>query len=202
METGRGPMETLRELIMRRRSCRRYTEQPLPREELDRLIHEAVWVPSGSNNQPWRFVVVTDRKLLREYSDACKRDWLRELDKHPHMQQYERSMRDPSYNVFYDAPALVIVYGNLDSRWCTYDCTMVAYNLMLLAEAGGMGSCWIGFAHNIFANGGVRKELGLPDGYELVAPIILGFPDRSVSSPVTKPFHIEYIDGGARAPSP
>jgi len=67
METGRGPMETLRELIMRRRSCRRYTEQPLPREELDRLIHEAVWVPSGSNNQPWRFVVVTDRKLLREY---------------------------------------------------------------------------------------------------------------------------------------
>lgn len=191
-------MNTLENLIMNRRSCRCYTDDTLSREMLTDLINAAVWVPNGSNNQPWRFVVVTDRSLMKRYSDDAKNDWLSKLAETPHMQQYEEYIRDPGYNIFYNAPALVVIYGNTESYWRVYDCSMVAYNLHLLAEESGLGACWIGFAHNIFATRETKAEFEIPDNYELVAPVILGHP--ATSHPTTgtprKPFSIRFHDGG------
>lgn len=143
-------MDKIGNIIRRRRSCRAYTDESIPREKLIELINDAVWVPSGSNNQPWRFVIITDRALMKRYSDSAKSDWLQRLDEAPHMRQYEQAIKNPEYNIFYNAPALIIVYGNTESYWRVYDCSMVAYNLHLLAEEAGLGACWIGFAHNIF----------------------------------------------------
>jgi nitroreductase len=190
-------MKTITTLIMNRRSCRSYTDESLSRERLTDLINAAVWVPNGSNNQPWRFVVITDRALMKKYSDAAKSDWLASLAETPHLQQYEKALRDPEYNIFYNAPALVIIYGNSESYWHVYDCSMVAYNLHLLAEESGMGACWIGFAHNIFATKEQKVEFGIPESYELVAPVILGHPTAShptMGAP-RKPFSVHFYDG-------
>ena len=169
-------MDTIETITRRRTTCRNFTAEMLSREKIIKLINNAVWVPSGSNNQPWRFVVITDMAKMKAYSDAAKKNWLENLANSPHMQQYENSIRNPEYNIFYNAPALVIVYGNSESYWHTYDCSMVAYNLHLLAEEEGLGCCWVGFAHNIFADPSVKKELGIPEEYQLVAPVILGHP--------------------------
>lgn len=190
-------MKTLENLLMTRRSCRSFTDETLSREILENLINIAVWVPNGSNNQPWKFVVITDRALMKTYSDAAKSDWLARIAETPHMQQYEKAIRDPEYNIFYNAPALVIIYGNKESYWRVYDCSMVAYNLHLLAEESGLGACWIGFAHNVFALPDVQAEFGIPDNFELVAPVILGHP--AASHPATgtprKPFTINFYTG-------
>ncbi len=172
-------MQTFASLIKSRITCRKFSDQPLAKEDITHLIDTAVWVPSGSNNQPWHFVVVTDRDKLQAYSDAAKAAWLATLEDNPHMQQYEEFIRDPNYNIFYNAPALVIVYGNRESYWHVYDCSMVAYNLHLLAEEKGLGCCWIGFAHNILAEPAVKRGLGVPEQYELVAPVILGHPAQA-----------------------
>jgi nitroreductase len=169
-------MKMFENLLMNRRSCRSFTDDTLSREMLEKLINVAVWVPNGSNNQPWKFAVITDRALMKKYSDAAKSDWLAHIAEAPHMQQYEKAMRDPGYNIFYHAPALVVIYGNRESHWRVYDCSMVAYNLHLLAEEAGLGACWIGFAHNVFAMPDVQAALGIPDNFELVAPVILGRP--------------------------
>ena len=190
-------MRTFENLLMNRRSCRSFTDETLSREMLENLINVAVWVPNGSNNQPWKFVVITDRALMQKYSDAAKSDWLARIAETPHMQQYEKAIRDPEYNIFYNAPALVIIYGNKESYWRVYDCSMVAYNLHLLAEESGLGACWIGFAHNVFALPDVQAEFGIPDNFELVAPVILGHP--AASHPATgtprKPFTINFYTG-------
>lgn len=196
---GRGyqRMNTLTTLIKNRRSCRNYTDASLSRESLTDLINATVWVPNGSNNQPWRFVVITDRALLKKYSDTAKGDWLATLAETPHLQQYEQALRDPDYNIFYNAPALVIIYGNTESYWHVYDCSMVAYNLHLLAEESGMGACWIGFAHNVFAAKETKTAFDIPEDFELVAPVILGFPTASHPKTGTprKPFSVLFYDG-------
>ena len=56
---------------------------------------------------------------------------------------------------------------------------MAALNLMLAAHDRGIGSCWIGFANGIGNTPEIKKELNVPDEYERVAPIILGYPDGS-----------------------
>jgi len=190
-------MNSFKDTIMNRRSCRSFTEEPVSRETLTELINAAVWVPNGSNNQPWRFVVITDKELMKNYSDAAKRDWLARLPETPHMQQYENAIRDPGYNIFYNAPSLVIIYGNKDSYWRVYDCSMVAYNLHILAEESGLGACWIGFAHNIFAAADVKSEIGIPENFELVAPVIIGRPasNHPATGTPRKPFSITFYEG-------
>ncbi|HET6421091.1 MAG TPA: nitroreductase [Geobacteraceae bacterium] len=190
-------MDILKNLIKGRRSCRDFSDETISGERVESLINDAVWVPSGSNNQPWRFAVVTDKSMMKRYSDAAKEHWLRNLDKNPHMRQYVEYMKDPTYNIFYNAPVLIIIYGNRESYWHVYDCSMVAYNLHLLAEESGLGCCWIGFAHNIFGEPETMKELGIPKNYELVAPVILGFPAgprTSAENPnKRKPFEVSYF---------
>ena len=104
-------------------------------------------------------------------------------------------LRKPEFNIFYNAPALVIIYGDTSSHWRDYDCTMVAYNLMLLAEEDGLGSCWIGFAHRIFDMEEIKRELKVPEEYSLVAPIIVGHPAHTKQSPgiPRKPYVTEFI---------
>jgi nitroreductase len=190
-------MDTIKTITKRRQSCRNFTDEVLTQEKITELINDAVWVPSGSNNQPWRFVVVTGKAKLKDYSDAAKRMWLENLDRSPHMRQYEKLLRNPEFNIFHNASTLVVIYGNSESYWHIYDCSMVALNLSLLAEEEGLGSCWIGEAHNIFADPAVKKDIGIPDNYQLAAALILGHP----VSPRTgqenqnkrKPFEIKFL---------
>ncbi len=190
-------MSDIRSIIRSRRSCRDYSNEPLSRDCIDELINDSVWVPSGSNNQPWRFVVVTGKERMKKYSDTAKDGWLHVLGQSPHMRQYEEYIRNPDYNIFYNAPVLIVIYGNTESRWQVYDCSMVAYNLHLFAEESGLGCCWIGFAHNIFADPAIKRELGVPEQYELVAPLILGHPAQKKSDlqnpNARKPFEIAYF---------
>lgn len=189
-------MDTVRTTIKKRVTCRNFTDEALSRDTISGLIRDAVWVPSGSNNQPWRFVVVTDKARMKTYSDAAKRNWLENLDSCPFIRQYEEFLKDPDFNVFYNAPALIVIYGDSGSHWHVYDCSMVAHNLHLLAEEDGLGCCWIGFAHNVFADPAVKKELGVPEAYNLVAPVILGHPADKNTLPHNpnkrKPFDIHF----------
>lgn len=189
-------MNGIRGIIRRRTTCRNFSGQALSRETIGGLINDAVWVPNGSNSQPWRFVVITDRARMKIYSDAAKQGWLKNFDSSPHIHQYEKALKDPDYNIFYNAPALIIVYGSSDSYWHVYDCSMVALNLHLLAEEDGLGCCWVGFAHNIFSDPAVMQELGVPEQYRLVAPLILGHPaDKKAETEnpnKRKPFEIVF----------
>ncbi|RLA96090.1 MAG: hypothetical protein DRG32_05745, partial [Deltaproteobacteria bacterium] len=56
----------LLEIIRSRRSIRSYESKEVPREVLERLVEAARWAPSGSNLQPWQFVIVTDEERRRE----------------------------------------------------------------------------------------------------------------------------------------
>lgn len=165
------------ESIKTRRSIRKYKEEPLDKEVIQELIQTAIWCPSASNIQPWGFVVIQDQEYMKQLSDQSKAIWLANIDNIPRMQQYRGMMENQDYNIFYNAPALVIIYGKKGNVWSKNDCSMLAQNLMLAAWEKGIGSCWIGFAHNVCDTPEFREKYKIADDYELMAPIILGYPE-------------------------
>lgn len=190
-------MNSISEILKQRKSCRKFKDQVPSKETLNELINDAVWVPSGSNMQPWRFAVISNKEKLKSYSDKAKKMWLENLDECPYMKAYESTFTNPEANIFYNAPSLIVVYGDSESFWFNYDCSMVALNIHILAEERKMGCCWIGEAHNILAVPSVKQELGIPENYTLVAPIIIGYPDADREGKQNpnkrKPFKINFF---------
>jgi len=143
---------------------------------IERLICAATLAPSAMNLQPWAFAVLLDRKRIDEYADRARKwlleNWLSTGHDGPALEILEQ----PDFNIFYRAPALVIVLARSSSTQASEDCCLAAQNLMLAARDQGIGSCWIGFARPWLNLVATKHELGLPDDYQVVAPIILGYP--------------------------
>lgn len=148
-------MDTL-ELIQTRRSVRKYTGERVGDTDIDRILEAGRWAPSGLNNQPWRFAIIRKAGTKKELAAATK---------------YSA--------VILGADALIAVF--LD-RLAIYDKTKDAQsagaciqNMLLQAHSLGLGACWLG---QILAKADmVKKALGAPDSYELMAVITLGHPE-------------------------
>lgn len=166
----------LMDVINSRRSVRAYRPDMVERESIERILHAAVQAPSGMNSQPWAFGVIQGAKQLKGYSEQIKQFLLDSMDQMPWLAQYQEHFRDPEYNVFYGAPALVIIYARDGNPIASIDCTLAAENVMLAACDMGLGTCWIGFSQGFLDQPHIRQELGVPDGYSVVAPIIVGYP--------------------------
>ena len=178
------------EAIRTRRSVRKYKGDPIPDQTIRELLDLAVWAPSGMNTQPWAFVVLEDREYLKNLSERAKNFLLERLKMMPQLERYRGMLSNPDTDIFYGAPVLVMIYSSRASGTYLNDCSMAALNLMLAAWDRGIGSCWIGFASGIGNTPEVKGELGVPEEYELVASVILGYP-AEVPAPVKRePPHI------------
>jgi len=165
------------QLLKRRRAVRDYEERPVPLELVLEIIKDSTLAPSSGNGQPWRFVVVNDRHWIRRLSDESKRNLVAAMDKDPDspLRRYESVLRNEGFNVFYNAPCLVYIVGPGDVRSLQIDCALAACYLMFSAAARGLGTCWVAQGAAI-ADPETLRALGIPDGYRIVAPIILGYP--------------------------
>lgn len=166
----------LHDAISGRRSTREYTAQAVDDQAIRRLIDAAVHAPNASNGQPWTFTVVRDQGLLDRISDAAKAHLLTTLPAGPESDRFRTSLRDPDFQIFYHAPALILISGTTQRPWVVEDCALAAENLMLVAYADGLGTCWIGFAQGYLNTPEGKNELGLPGEWVPVAPIIVGHP--------------------------
>lgn len=169
--------------INHRRAIREFTDKPVDREQIDRLITAAVQAPNAMDKQRWAFVVVRDRALLKRISDEAKTLTLKMMGSGSNLAQFREFLSSVQFNIFYDAPALIIVCGTEDDRFVDQDCCLAAQNLMLAAYAEGLGTCWIGFAEAWLNQAEAKKELGIPPNYRPIAPIILGYARIQPSAP-------------------
>ena len=98
---------------------------------------------------------------------------------------FQELLSDPKFDIFYHAPVLIVISTVADSPWAVEDCSLAAENLMLVARALGLGTCWIGFAQAWLRTPEGRAALTMPAGYVPVAPIIVGHP-KSLPAPVSR----------------
>jgi len=166
----------LQEVIRARRSVRRYHPEPPDRATIERLLETAVRAPSAMNSQPWAFGVLTDRARMFDYSTRAKALLRENLVRMPWLERFRDRLDDTAWNIFHDAPALVIIYARPTGPHPQGDCAMAALALMLAARDAGLGSCWIGLAAPLLDTPEVKAELGVPAEYRVVAPLVLGRP--------------------------
>jgi len=166
----------LMDALYARRSVRAYTDEPVLHETLEQLVQVAVQAPTGMNAQPWAFGVIEGAERLTAYSDRTKAFMLDHLDAYPGLERYRDFFTDPNSNIFYHAPALIIVFAKPSGVTAENDCSMAAYTIMLAAADQGLGSCWIGFFSFLLNQPELLRELGVPDGYRPIAPLIIGHP--------------------------
>lgn len=162
------------ETMLTRRSCRMYSDQPVPREALEKIVEAGRFAPSGMGRQPVHFVVVQDRAV---------RDQLSRMNA-----EVMGSTGDP----FYGAPVVIAVLVDNDAPTGEDDGALALGNMLNAAHALGVESCWIHRAHEVFDCEEGRELLaswGLPADGSLrgVGHCVLGYARDCAPAPETKP---------------
>lgn len=158
-----------------RRSMRKYTDRLIPKDTISDLLKCGITAASGSNQQPWGFVLVQDKTEIARLNDLTKQYAKDNLDNLPYLKQYSKWLDNPEISLFHHASNLLIIYGNSESHWYIYDCSMLAGNVMLAAAHQNIGSCWIGFAEHTLNSPEFKAKYKVPAAYELVCPMTLGY---------------------------
>jgi nitroreductase len=136
-------------------AIRDFEDKELPADVVRRIAESGHLTASASNRQPWHFVVVREREWLRK---------LGSLD------------RTGSYTAR-AAAAVIVAYERETGQYGLSDASRAIQSMIVTAWGEGVGSNWTGFAGGLDA---VRIEFGLPDTYEVLAVVPLGYPKRRV----------------------
>lgn len=182
---------SLSRLIHNRRSIRRYTDQPIDPAILTELLEAARWAPSAHNRQPWRFCVVTSNEGKTRLSAAMGERWRADLGADKADPDFIERRVAISHARMTSASALVIasltmcdmdhypdpVRAKAEWAMTVQSVALACQNLLLAAEAHGVGACWM--CAPLFVPELVQRVLELPDDWEPQALITLGYPAES-----------------------
>lgn len=176
-----------------RRSIRNYTAAPVEQNIIDRLLHSAIQAPSAMNSQPWAFAVLEGTEVLKSYSDQAKKYLLSNAAQYPPtFKKYRVILNKPDFNIFYNAPALLIICAKMNSPYSAEATSLAVQNIMLTAYSLGLGTCWIGFAVDLFNSANIKQELNIPENYQVVAPVTIGYPKKNPPAVIKKDPKIFY----------
>ncbi len=183
----------INEAIAGRRSVRAYTKQPVEEPVIHRLIEAATQAPSAVNQQPYLYTVMRDPSMLDRISAAAKSFMLPTVGTSPHEDHFRKMLGDPHFQIFYHAPALILISGVTAGDWIVEDCALAAENMMLAAYGAGLGTCWIGFAQKYLNTAEGKKMIGLSPECVPVAPIIVGHPKAAAPSVPRNPAVVRWV---------
>ena len=141
-------METF-ETIAKRRSIRKYQPGPVSKEALAKLVDAGRLAPTGNNEQPWEFVVVTEREKLRQIAALAE------------------------YGKFIADVAACIVVLCRANRHYIEDGSAATTQILLAATALGLGTCWVA-GYNKAYGGQIIALCGAPAEFKLVSLIAVG----------------------------
>ena len=165
-------------LLANRRSVREFQDKEVPLSVLKDIIQDTCLAPTASNRQPFKFIIIQDREQIKKLSDESKKNLLDDLTQNPNLplKQYEDALRNGQFNVFYNAPCLVLFAGPTDVHSLDVDCGLTVAYFMFSATSRGLGTCWIGLGAHI-RDKKILDEIGVPSDCRIVAPIIIGYPE-------------------------
>ncbi|MBO5480066.1 MAG: nitroreductase [Clostridia bacterium] len=170
--------ETLK-TIQQRRSVKKYKSDAVPKALLEQIAQAGIQAASGLNKQSPIVLVITDKAI---------RDKLSKLN----------AGKDPFFrsDPFYGAPAVLVVLADKSVPTYIYDGSLVMGNMLLAAQALGLGACWIHRAKETFEmeeGKEILRQIGLDGEYEGIGNCIVGYPDTVPEEKPRKENRIYYI---------
>lgn len=170
------------EAIHARRAVRKYLPDPVPEEEIRKILDAANQAPSAMNLQQWGFIVVTKKDTIREMGvsfGAIIRELTRNRPPSPGREALSREEFIRFAESYGGAPVVIVVLTDVadtdDFRRANLESASAAMeNLLLAATALGLGTCWM--TGPLRDEKALRRILAIPEDRELVAITPLGYP--------------------------
>lgn len=170
-------MSDLMSLIQTRRSVRKYEERPVPEQSLAQILESVKWAPSWANTQCWEVIVVKDPAAKEKLQASLP------------------PKGNPASKAMVQAPVVLVLCAKTNSSgfykdnaatkfgdWMMYDLGIATQNICLTAHDLGLGTVVVG----LFDHRKAAEAMQVPDGYELVSMIPLGYPAKSGEAPRRK----------------
>jgi nitroreductase len=155
------------EAIRRRRSVRKYTGESIQRKDLEKIVDAGRLAASGSNQQPWDFIVITNRTMINQLKVASQ--WMEK------------------------AGAIIAVVMDPSSRWWIEDGAAAIENILIASTALGYGSCWLE-GYTLPREEEFKVLLGIPKTKKLLTLIPIGVPvewPKKEKKPLAEVLHWE-----------
>ncbi len=152
-------MKSFLSLAQARRSTRKFTEDAIPQETLQKILQGALLSPASKRSNPWEFIVVDDKELLLQLSTAK-----------PHSGTFIKDC----------ATAIVVCADTQKSDVWVEDTSIASIFIQLTAEDLGLGSCWVQIRKREHESGEmasehIKKLLQIPEHYEVASIIAIGY---------------------------
>lgn len=173
-------MKSCMEIILDRRSCKKYLPEMPKREDIDKVIEAGLSAASGRNLQASVIVAVTNPEIRDRLSSD------------------NAAIMGASGDPFYGAPCVLVVLAEKTAHTYVYDGSLSLGNMMLAAHESGLGSCWIHRAKEVMAKPEWQewiKSLGLEGEYEGIGNLVLGYADGELPAKKDRrPGRVVYVD--------
>lgn len=150
------------EAIARRRSVRRYKADPVSQELIEKVVDAGRRAPTARNEQPWEFVVVTDPQVRSTLAGIC---------------DYGRFIKE--------SPVCIVTFCR-DTKYYLEDGCAAIENMLVAAEALGLGTCWVAGDKKAYAPT-IAEKLGVPGGQRLIGLVALGYAADSGQATSKRP---------------
>ena len=169
--------------IATRHSTRKFKEEPVPQEVLDKVIEAGRQAPSGKHKNQSRFIVIRKKEVLQELIALVQQEFAK-MEVTPENDDNFggaiRAAKKGGYVFMYNAPVLIVVANKRDygNKYADVSCAM--QNMMLAANALDLGSCWINQLRWLQDNPVLRaylQKLGMAEDEEVCASLSIGYPD-------------------------
>ena len=153
----------IQEALLNRRSIRKYKDQKISKEYLDKILKSAMYAPSAMNLQAWKFIVIDDKEILIDTIKSI-----------------------PYAEMLRQSAVAIIVCGDSsverNESWLLQNCSAAIQNILLSAHGLGIGSCWIAIHGMDDVYKSIKIQFALPENIIPVSLISLGFPDEVVKT--------------------
>ena len=186
-------MPDIFETIMHRRAIRRFEPKQIEEAALQQIIQAGLYAPSAGGRQGVIFAVCQD-EAVNERLGKIKR-----ANSNPRMatatsfvsREQPSIADDPKLtNAFYDAPTVITLFAPKNFLFSVDDCAVAAENMMLAADALGIGSCYIGQGWTAFDDPygqEILRRWNIPVNHYAVMQLLLGYPREGDKHPMPKP---------------
>ena len=197
------PPESMRNLLLSRRSIRVFKENRVPKALIEQLIEVGIHAGTSSNGQTENFVVIQDEKLLSDLEEMAievlwdkglkylgsetgqkmaetrvGEEMLRQTIPYHHIMSNRRQNNQLAGMVFRNAPVVIIIHGLRTNFMARANCSIAARNIEIMAKTLGLGTCWVGFLSSAanLAEKKIERYLQIPDDRSIYGAILVGYP--------------------------
>ena len=181
------------EFIKSRRSTRIYKRDPVPEELLQEIIEAGRYAPSGGNNQTSHFLVFQDKEVLKTLAELASEEFSKMEVTEGMYKSLANSInraKKGGYIFHYNAPVLIAVANRINYSNNIADTSCCLENMMLMANALDLGSCWINQLKWLNENERITaylQKFGLREDERVYGAVSIGYADTADGLPVREP---------------